>query len=418
MFSTPRRVLGALPSKLLSQTMARLHPSPPSPAAPVPEALLDVPVCDVSPEDEAAREARAQGLFLARQDRWADLSRALAAADTSRALTPGGTPLTDHLSYGARSDVVLAAEEALADGRGRCKTDRALLDGIMALEAMRQDHRHDPYINLVLAQAHIDLGWAWRGAGDPQALPKLSRHRCAAHFDRAAHLLDPFTEESRTSPALAAARCALLAARHGRTGDIADAYAALIDLAPGNARPFRALGLHLLPSRAGSYAELELEARRTAARTHPTWGAGGYAWVCFDAVVQDPQALAQVDVEFFIDGLKDIVARHPDQAMINMLAAYCAITLRRQPGAAATRDRIAGCASWLIRDHLTELHPLIWAHAAEGFDNNAHVSSTRRFAARGRADGLRAIADQFRDDLDHGLRITFTPEGPVVARSA
>lgn len=417
MLNTPCRALGALPSKLFGQTMARLRSGAAPRPAPVPEDLLDIPVRDLSPEDEAARDSRDQGLFLARQDRWDDLAQALRAADQARALTPGGTPLTDHLSYGARSDVVLAVEEALADGKGRKTNDRALLDGIMALEAMRQDHRHDPYINLVLAQAHIDIGWAWRGTGDPQVLPKLNRHRCAAHFDRAAHLLSPFTPETETSPALAAARCALLAARHGRTAEIADAYAALIDLDPRNAQPFRALGLHLLPSRAGSYGELELEARRTAARSQSTWGAGGYAWVMFDAIAQDPQALAQVDTDFFIDGLQDIVARRPDQAMINLLAAYCAVTLRRQQGG-EPRARIAACASWLIRDHLTELHPLVWAHAAQGFDNNARVGSARRFAALGQADALRAIAEQFRDDLDHGLRITFTPEGPIIAPGA
>lgn len=437
MFDTTRRALSAL-SPRLSQTISRIGFPGRAPQAedscfapgaalaqpaarPVPEDLLDIPVCDRSPEDEAAQVARARGLFLARQDRWEELAQELRAADLSRTLSPGGTPLADHLAFGARSDVVLAAEEALNDGKSR--DDRALLGGIMALEAMRQEHRANPYINLVLAQAHIDIGWAWRGTAEAAALPKLNRHRCAAHFDRAAHLLAPFDAAALNSPAIAAAQCALLAGRQGRAPQIADAYAALIDLDPRNARVLRALGPHLLPRRDGSYAELELEARRTAARTADTWGAGGYTWVCFDAIAQDPGAMAQVDVDFFIDGLRDIVTHRPDQAMINLLAAYCAVTLRNSEDATGTprntpRARIAGCASWLIRDHLTELHPLIWAHAAQGFDNNARVGSARRFAARGRADALRAIAEQFRDDLDRGVRITFTPDGPVLAGGA
>ncbi|MGD9863495.1 MAG: hypothetical protein AB7S99_09800 [Pseudodonghicola sp.] len=435
MFDTTRRALSALTPKL-SQTISRIGfpgrtplsdgpamafdatpPLAPSLARAVPEDLLDIPVCDHSPEDEAAQAARARGLFLARQDRWDELAAELRAADTARSLTPGGTPLADHLAYGARSDVVLAVEEALADGRA--SGDRALLDGVMALEAVRQEHRADPYVNLVLAQAHIDIGWAWRGTAEAEALPRLNRHRCAAHFDRAAHLLAPFDAAALDSPAIAAAQCALLAGRHGRAPQIADAYAALVDLDPRNFRVLRTLGLHLLPRRDGSYAELELEARRSAARTEGTWGAGGYTWVCFDAIAQDPGACAQVDTDFFIDGLRDILAARPDQAMINLLAAYCAVTLRNGAGATAgPRARITDCAGWLIRDHLTELHPLIWAHAAEGFDNNARVGSARRFAARGRADGLRAIAEQFRDDLDRGLRITFTPDGPIVAGGA
>jgi hypothetical protein len=127
-----------------------------------------------------------------------------------------------------------------------------------------------------------------------------------------------------------------------------------------------------------------------------------------------------VDVAFFIDGLRDIVAARPGQEMINLLAAYCAVALRRdaqEDGPDSPRAQIADCAGWLIRDHLTELHPMIWAHAAQRFDNNARVTSPQRFAARGRADGLRAIAEQFRDDLERGLRITFTPDGPVTGRA-
>ncbi|MEY8839325.1 hypothetical protein AB9K41_09885, partial [Cribrihabitans sp. XS_ASV171] len=194
------------------------------------------------------------------------------------------------------------------------------------------------------------------------------------------------------------------------------AYEALIDLDPANPRPMRALGCHMLPQWFGTAASMELEARRTAARTEKMWGAGGYTWVCFDAIAQDDQACAQVDVDFFTDGLQDIVRRRPDQATINRLAAYCAVTLRAGIGldeqADLARMRICAAARWLIRDHVSELHPLIWAHAAEGYDNSLIVASPRRFAARGRADALQAIADQFRDEIREGLRVTFTENGP------
>jgi hypothetical protein len=60
---------------------------------------------------------------------------------------------------------------------------------------------------------------------------------------------------------------------------------------------------------------------------------------------------------------------------------------------------------------------MIWAHAAEGFDTQARITSLSRFAARGRADALHIIADQFRDDIDRGLRVVFTPEGPQLHRA-
>lgn len=387
------------------------HPSPE-------DDCLTIPVREFSADDTACRVAREQGQFLARQDRWEDLSEAIRSADAGRESTPGGMPVAELIAFGARSDVVLAVEHALQDG---CPAgDAPLIDGITELEAMRADYLRDPYISLIVALAHIDIGWAWRGAGWRNAVPQINRERCAAHFDRAADLLSPFDGVGMDSPIIAAAQCTLLAGRSNGKLRIADEYEKLIDLDPNNHRPMRAMGIHLLPRQFGSYPELELEARRTAARTQAIWGAGAYTWVCLDAIALDDQACALVDVEFFVDGLRDIAAVRPEQEMINLLAAYCAVTLRGGPGRSSAADpqrrEIADCAGWLIRDHLTELHPMIWAHAAEGFDNNARVTSPRRFAARGRADALRAIGEQFRDEIDRGLNITFTsgvpePEG-------
>ena len=102
--------------------------------------------------------------------------------------------------------------------------------------------------------------------------------------------------------------------------------------------------------------------------------------------------------------------------MVNLLAAYCAVAVKAGSGlneeADLKRSEISEASSWLIRDHLTELHPLIWAHAADGFDNNASITSASRFAARGRADALRIIADLFHEELSNGMRIIFTPDGP------
>ena len=66
-----------------------------------------------------------------------------------------------------------------------------------------------------------------------------------------------------------------------------------------------------------------------------------------------------------------------------------------------------------MRKHLTELHPMIWAHAAQGFANNLHVSSASRFAAAGQDDALRLIAGLFKREISEGKRIVFTDEGPV-----
>ncbi|MEX5577897.1 hypothetical protein [Pseudophaeobacter sp. A-200-2] len=378
-----------------------------------PEDSLSISICTESDEDTACCALQKEGQFLARQERWQELSDRIAEADQARFTTPGGMPEAELLAYGARADVVNAVEHALNDGQPR--DQRQLIDGVMALEAIRKDHRKDPYLTALIALAHIDIGWVWRGPGLEETVSKVHLRRCAAHFERAATLLSGIAPGLPGSAFLAAADCALFAARRAETLHVADAYARLIDLAPQNHRPMRALGLQMLPRCSGSYPALELEARRTASRTQDIWGSGGYTWVYFDALATDSAAGALVDPQFFIDGLKDILAAHPSQDMANLLSAYCAVALGGAQMDGTTpqtpRQEIASAASWLIRDHLREVHPLIWAHAANGFDNSARVTSLRRFSARGQAQAMSFIAQIFRDEIAHGQKIAITPDG-------
>jgi hypothetical protein len=378
-----------------------------------PEQYLSIPVLDQNPDERACHKVYLRGQFLARQDRWGDLACEITSAEATRKTSPGGMPFADLLAYGARSDVVHRVEHALQDGANANNT--ALNDGIDALESMHRDHPDNPVITLIVALTHIDIGWAWRGTAWETIVPALNRSRCAAHFDRAQHLLSPLCGIELDSPLLAAARCAQLAGQRDPQSSIADDYEDLIDLDPHNYRHMRGLGNHLLPRWFGTYQQLELEARRTASRTQDIWGAGAYTWVYFDAIATDEQACANVDVGFFIDGLHDILKARPDQAMVNLLASYCAVALRHGLGLSSEADfprmQIADCARWLIRDHLKQLHPMIWAHAVDGFDNNARVTSLPRFAARGQAHALQAIAEQFQDDIKQGQRVTFTSEG-------
>lgn len=374
---------------------------------------LNIPLADIQAEDFGAHETIERGRSLARQDRWSELSRQMREADEARTCTPDGTPVAELLAFGARSDVVLAVEHALTDMNALCEYD--VLCGISELEDEMRAHPDDSMIALVVALAHIDLAWAWRGTAADATLPPLHRSRCAAHFDRAAALLPKCRAAAPNSPMIAAAGCALLVGQRNTNLRVADEYERLITLDPHNQRHMRAMGTHLLPRYFGSYDELEVQALRNAARTQEIWGAGGYTWVQFDAIALDEEACARLDVEYFLEGLQDILRRRPDQPTVNMLSAYCAITIQNGLGlnenADLVRAQIHDAANWLIRDHLTELHPLIWAHAANGFNNSARVNSAERFAARGQRDALRAIRDLFREELRSGMDVTFTPSG-------
>ncbi len=380
-----------------------------------PESALMI-ACPNPTEEENARDThQLRGQFLARQDRWMELAEGIRLAETVRRATPGGMPVADLLSYGARSDVVLAVEHALFDGRPA--RGAPLLSGIEALELMLSDAENDVTLATIVAQAHMDIAWAWRGTGWDSQIPHRNREAFNAHFDRARDILMPFDMREIFSPVLAAAKCALHGAGRGTPDDLARDYETLIDLDPGNPGPMRALGNYLSPRWFGTHARLELEARRTAARTQATWGAGAYTWVMFDALSGDDTACAELDLEFFVEGLHDILDRKPHQYTVNLLAAYCANTVGSNfsgyDPADQARSQIAACADWIVRTHMTELHPLIWAHAATGFDNNLRVHSPRGFAAAGQAEALRIIADLFRREIAQGKRIIFTANGPV-----
>lgn len=374
--------------------------------------------CPDPTEEERIRDAhQMRGQFLARQEKWQTLSREIAVADLTRSITPAAMPVAELLCYGARADVVAAVEHAFVDG---CPPRGApLFEGIDALERMIANAPGDPYRAITVAQAHMDIGWASRRSegkhrGSPRKQPAFD-----THFERARAILAPFLHLSESSPLFYTTWCMLNAQSISPQSRLARDYETLIDLNPLNPASMRALGTYLSPRWYGSHEDVEIEARRTAARTHNAWGAGGYTWVMFDTLTDDPVACANLDVTFFIEGLEDILTRQTDQHTANMAAAYCTQTIGAQrtgnPKADGVRTQIADCAHWIVRKHLKEVHPMVWAHAACGFDNAARVRSSRWFAAKGRQTALRTLAKLFRHEIAKGQHITFTVDGPVAA---
>lgn len=129
---------------------------------------LSIPCPDPTAEERARDIHQARGLKLARLDDWTRLSAEIKRTCAARQKTLGGTPVAELLAFGARSDVVGAAEHALISGRPDPKAP--LLAGIEALEQVLADHPDNPVIATIVAQTHMDLGWA--------------RSKCAAKASR------------------------------------------------------------------------------------------------------------------------------------------------------------------------------------------------------------------------------------------
>lgn len=364
-------------------------------------------------DDSAIRE---KGQFLARQERWDCLSTMIKEADATRSKSLSGTSITELLLFGGRADVVAAADHALMDGRPAQGSH--FLAGIEDMELMLTEHPDDYALALIVAHMHIDIAWAWRGHGAMADLAEENRQAIKSHFARAEVILDGFCAYENDSPALSAARCALLPGQDHPGDRMADDFEDLIDMDPKNPRHMRALGNYLLPQWFGDYQKLDLEARRTAARTFDVWGAGGYAWVWFDAILTDPACLEHMDTEYFLDGIADILARQSDQKTANLLAAqlYCAWQASREnyreAGVLGTQAaELRRGFETIIHKHLREVHPLVWGHAEFGFDNRHRSISLERLALQGTELAMTAVAQPFLKVIEEGLTIHIGPEG-------
>ncbi|MGR3504060.1 hypothetical protein [Pseudaestuariivita sp.] len=376
---------------------------------------LVIPTCERSREEKEQGWHHDQGLHLARQDEWDALSELITRADAMRATTAGATPVSLLMAQGARADLTAAASRA-----GR--VHKTHVAGVAALDALAEERADDPATALVAALAHVDLGWAYRGEGWSSDLESRDHTASAAHFGRAAGLLDRFDPAALDAPSLAAARCAVLPGTDSAARQVIARYETVIGLEPGAPCHMRAFGNHLLPRWFGDYETLNLEARRTAAQTVETWGNGGYTWVYMDALLVDERAFEMLDTDFFLDGVRDILTQQPSQHLANLFAAYLGISCRgRVPRVGdkrrieRARARLTAGFRWVLSDHLRELHPLLWAEAAERFRQEEQLPDRAALVRAGRATAFRRIAEVYSHVMAEGQVVEFGPDGVNVA---
>ena len=374
---------------------------------------LVIPMCETTEDATLYNRYFEQGQFLSRQENWAELGKLIRCFDQKRLTTPGGVPIAEVLAAGARYDAVQSSIEAV--GRYDEPGARAPLNALDdVFEEMCEDHG----VAIVVALAHIEIAWAWRGDRWGGTLPTLNKAAFHAHFQAAARIVDRFDAFELDAPSLAAVRCALLAAEPRPDLRVADDYEDLIDLAPACPRYMRLMGLHLLPAWFGSHRRLELEARRTAARTEDHWGAGGYTWVYLDALAQDAEAFQTLDAELFVAGMYDILERQPDQHTVNLLAAFTGLSQGGRDMAGAARGRVASCFDWIVSDHLREVHPLVWMEHASAVQHACPLPLGRASQKTGRVRALSTLAEHFSPQIRAGNRVLFQPDGITIAPCA
>lgn len=383
------------------------------------EPRLVIPTCDRSREEKEQGWHFNQGRHLARQERWDDLSYLIRQFDALRATTPGGIPVPTLLANGARADTlspIMTQDTEFKEIRSLCAA---------ALDQIAEERSDDYPTALVAAMAHIDVGWSYRGTGWNSDMAPRDHETFARHFDRATTLIDRFSAPEIVTPAMAAARCAALPGAHAPEKQVVAAYDTLIALDPNAPCHMRAYGNHLLPRWFGSYDALNLQARRTASSTQAEWDHGGYTWVYMDALLVDERAYELLDTDFFLDGVRDILTKRPEQHLANMFAAYLGVSTRDRAPRGGDRHRIEKARArltagfrWVLQDFLREVHPLLWAEAADRFSEDAALPDRAVLVRRGRAQAYSRISEAFAHVIADGQIVRFCPEGIVFSRPA
>lgn len=348
-----------------------------------------------------------QGRRLARQENWDTFSSKLQVADAARLSTAGGMSEAMLLIMGAHADVVAAASDSLLDGRAPDPM------GLQALEGLLTDRPDDYTTALVVAMAHIRIARAWQSAIEGP-LP-IDTPNGPVHLESARDILSRFDAEALDAPSLAAVDAALIESLDPSPGKIVASYRKLINMDPDCIQYLRAYGPILLSADAKQSTALMREAGMICDQTHDIWGDGAYVWVQIDALAQEPTALAHLDVDLFIQGMRDILKARTNQHIANELAAFCAMCMAPQPGlpraAEAARARLHACLNWILERHLHELHPRVWAEWGQPLATTDPSTGHRVLLAQGREIALRSIAAFFADQLADGSSIAFSPSG-------
>ncbi len=324
---------------------------------------LGLPVIDKTEEQMERDWYLYRGQKLIRQESWTELSVEIQQFDEMRAMTSGGTPISELLTRGARGDIVQPIRQSLEDQDTSPNTD-----GLSAYQAIADANPKDYGIAMIVAYTHLDAAWVWRHYS-PQPDAKVSRNAQHHHFKIARALLDPFDPKRLNAPALAAAKCAALSTQESPKTSNTKLYETLVSLDPKTAQYLRNFGANLLPRRFGSYEMLNTWALKAVEHTRTLWGTGAYAWVYMDALRQDAGAFGVLDLNLFMEAVIDILERCSDQHTANLFAAFTAVTLvQPAPGRESFSGRrrrlqLNEAADWIIETQLREIHPLVWADA-------------------------------------------------------
>lgn len=353
------------------------------------DALVKISTREAAANPKDAIELRARKL--ADRGDWQTLSDEMHSAERTLRSSDGTTRDYGWMSFGARSELNDILEQMDPE---HCQ--KKISEITARFEAAANANPNDHMLSTLVARLHLDIGWAWRGDGYADSVTALEWSHMHQHYEAAEKWLARFTEDGITSPYVAHA--AHILARHlGDDGrQMRKIYDVWRTLDPGNPNMYAEHAFHLLPRWFGSYQELETEARKAAASTMGTpIGAAPYAWMLQTLIDCEPEALAIVDQEFFLESISDIVRLAPDATGANsILREYSELWLSRgifetdEQNMQQVRNLAENVCRQVARNHLSAIDLSVWQGKAMSAKNT--------------------IAALFGDDIDAGRILDFS----------
>jgi len=359
-------------------------------------ARIHIPLLNRPPEADLWDQTVAEFAALAADQRLAEVLAALRAADQSRSTCAGGRSCSTLISRGARQALTTALTVAQTSGTWQMAEAE-----VANIAAMQSAHSQDYTAACLLAQAHLDFGWARRCAASGKAgdVPRELWKTFLRHTALAEAALERFDPIEESSPLMAGTRYLLIRGMEDGEELCRDWYEDWSDLDPANPEPHSTHAPHLLPHWFGTLAGFDGEAVTATKRTRASTGAAAYALfylAATDALGDLPPGL---DMPLFLQGLADYQAATGCQYRANIVTAALADldhSLSQDANGSRRHQEVRKALDGHLRNTLREFHLSTWN--------------------KDQALILYALSRVFADDLAGGAHLHSGPFGLIARR--
>lgn len=259
-------------------------------------------------------EDRYRGL-VSGQD-WDTIHSRLLADDAARAADATGRRYTRIGINAAMGEIDAAI------GPGGPDSETRALEAIQEFEARLGQAPNNLAAAVLTAQAHMEIGWIYRGNGTMDTVSAKGLDAMQYHFDQAMEILRPFKVAQRGSPMLAAANFRLAVGQCGEEMLFHSARSIWLSVDPSDPEMMAQVAFHLLPRWYGSHGELVKAAANIATVTQVELGEQAYAMMLLSVAIEEPDIARKVDVQRLMRGVTEMIeASDNNQQVINHAAA-------------------------------------------------------------------------------------------------